>query len=92
MQLPKACRSIGGQAGAALGASGSPAGSAGGGSAEMISDLLCTTAALTAQHGLRLPLKPDAMSDRHFTGGWRPLSTDPAIDVPALVAPAKRPW
>lgn len=58
----------------------------------MISDLLCTTAASTVHHGLRLPLKPDAMSDRHFAGSWRPLSTDPAIDVPALVIPAKRPW
>ncbi len=53
----------------------------------MISDLLCTTAASTVQHGLRLPLKPDAMSDRHFAGSWRPLSTDPAIDVPSLVIP-----
>ncbi len=58
----------------------------------MISDPLCTTDTLLVQHGLRLPLKPDAMSDRHFAGSWRPLSTDPVIDVPALVAPAKRPW
>jgi len=43
----------------------------------MTSDLLCTT---------------DAMSAVHFKGGWRPLSTDPAIQVPSLVAPAKRSW
>jgi hypothetical protein len=56
----------------------------------MISDLLFTTAAQTVQHGLRLPLKSDAMSDQIFAGSWRPLSTDPAIEVPSLVAPAKR--
>lgn len=58
----------------------------------MISDLLCTNATPVPQHGLRLPLKPDAMSGRYFAGSWRPLSTDPAIELPALVAPARRPW
>jgi hypothetical protein len=79
---------IGVQADVTLGASMNPAGSAGGGGAEMISDLLCTTAA----HGLKLPLKSDEMSARHFNGSWRPLSTDPAIQVPSLVVPAKRSW
>jgi hypothetical protein len=81
---------ISGQADVALGASGNPAGSAGGGSAEMISDLLCTTTAPTVLHGLRLPLKPHVMSAEHFNGSWRPLSTDPAIEVPALVTRAMR--
>lgn len=61
----------------------------------MISDLLCTTTAAPAPavlHGLKLPLKPDAMSAGHFNGSWRPLSTDPAVQVPSLVAPAKRTW
>lgn len=60
----------------------------------MISDLLCTTAAPAPAvlHGLKLPLKSDAMSAGHFNGSWRPLSTDPAVQVPSLVAPAKRTW
>jgi hypothetical protein len=62
----------------------------------MISDLLCTTVAPivapAVPHGLKLPLKSDAMSAGHFNGSWRPLSTDPAIQVPSLVVPAKRSW
>ncbi|SES41488.1 hypothetical protein [Lentzea albida] len=58
----------------------------------MISDPLGTTAAPTVLRGLRLPLKSDAMSVGQFKGSWRPLSTDPAIQVPSLVAPAKRTW
>ena len=84
---------IGVQADVALGVSRNPVGSAGGRSAEMISDLLCTTTtAPIVSHGLKLPLKSDAMSAGYLSGGWRPLSTDPAIQVPSLVAPAKRSW
>ncbi|MFC3891400.1 hypothetical protein ACFOWZ_07925 [Lentzea rhizosphaerae] len=58
----------------------------------MISDLLCNNKVPVVQRGLRLPLKPDAVSHEYFHGSWHPLSTDPAIDVPALVTPARRPW
>ncbi|WP_157529700.1 hypothetical protein [Nocardia sp. NRRL S-836] len=46
----------------------------------MNSEQLCTTTtALTTSRGHRLTRNPD------FAGGWRPLSTDPAIRVPVLV-------
>ncbi|RAS63634.1 hypothetical protein C8D87_10635 [Lentzea atacamensis] len=50
----------------------------------MNSEQLCTTAALAASRGERLTRDP------HFAGGWRPLSTDPAIVVPVLGSPARR--
>lgn len=55
----------------------------------MISDLLCTTASITTA-SIITPLT--TVPEKQLAGGWRPLSTDPAIDLPALVAPAKRPW
>lgn len=60
----------------------------------MISDLLCTTASITTASTITAPttVSTTTVPEKQLAGGWRPLSTDPAIDLPALVAPAKRPW
>jgi len=66
----------------------------------MIPDLLCTTASITTAptttaSTITAPtttVSTTTVSEKQLAGGWRPLSTDPAIDLPALVAPAKRPW
>ena len=50
----------------------------------MNSEQLCTTAAYAVSRDHRLTRNPN------FAGGWRPLSTDPAITVPVLVPPARR--
>ncbi|WP_434444065.1 hypothetical protein [Lentzea sp. E54] len=50
----------------------------------MNSEQLCTTAALAVSRGHRLTRNPN------FAGGWRPLSTDPAIAVPPLVPRVRR--
>jgi hypothetical protein len=65
-----------------------PAGSVGGGSAEMISDLLDTSVGRSVQPArreLRLAMKPDTAVRDGVDGGWWPWSTDPAAEFPALI-------